>query len=518
MLLALAPGCSSDGHQVIVELRSDLLPGIDVARTRTVLTEGRPGGSVVATASLTAMADIDGDAPLLSGARIAELRDVETGSYTLEVFLQDPSGIEIAKRTTLVEIREDIALVVLVTRSCVDVECPGPDDAEQAISCVAGRCAQPDIDACDAPECSADAECGMLAACARPTCVDCQCFYEPMAGACRTGLVCDATRGCVPADGSPPDGGITVTGRRWVTIEPSMRPTPANGLRMVYRDVDGAVYAYGGLVSPDEANAAMWRYVDGDWSSVCDPCAPGPRFAPGMVYDSSRDRIVLVGGTDGGPMTGTIQNDTWVYTETAGWVRLATAMSSPAIFAPRVAYDSNRDVVVMLGGWSTPSTLSSETWELVGDGWQRSPATFPFGIAGFGQSAFFDPLVGEVGFYGGTDGSDELDSLWYFDGARWREECRDCTGRARVGAGVVFDPALGRVLIVGGFDGTEIPGTVHLEGGESVLTDPAPERRDSMGIAYDSSRDVIVVFGGNGATCTGPFGNCFETFEYVPEP
>ncbi len=40
-------------------------------------------------------------------------------------------------------------------------------------------------------------------------------------------------------------------------------------------------------------------------------------------------------------------------------------------------------------------------------------------------------------------------------------------------------------------------------------------KRDSSALAYDSDRDVFVLYGGNGSSCGG---NCNETWEYYPYP
>ncbi len=168
---------------------------------------------------------------------------------------------------------------------------------------------------------------------------------------------------------------------------------------MVYRDADHAVYLYGGYLEDGMAGDALWRYAGGEWEAVCDPCPPGRRVAHGLAYDAARDRIILVGGVAADPASSTPLDDTWAYTD-AGWAELSPTTRPPAVFGAHVAYDPNRDVVVMLGGDDGTDSLD-ETWELSGDEWQRSAATFPYGVDDDGQSTFFNPVRGEVGFYGG---------------------------------------------------------------------------------------------------------------------
>jgi hypothetical protein len=285
--------------------------------------------------------------------------------------------------------------------------------------------------------------------------------------------------------------------------------------RMVFRESDGAVYLYGGAIGSAIPNGTMWKYLDGEWSTVCNPCAPGPRYQQALVYDSRRDRFVLFGGLDGTLTAPVLLGDTWIYTD-AGWSELTTTSSPPPGFGHHAAYDPVRDAVVLVGGTDN-DVLYDEVWELVADDWQQSAESFPFGIGGFGQSAFFDSVRGEIGFFGGRSAGSVIDALWYFDGTRWAQTCSACSGRARDFAAATFDPTLRHVVIVGGYDGAEIGGTTHLDATGSVaLVDRlVPSPRDSMGIAYDSARDVIVVFGGNGPTCDG---DCDETLEYQLVP
>ncbi len=71
---------------------------------------------------------------------------------------------------------------------------------------------------------------------------------------------------------------------------------------------------------------------------------------------------------------------------------------------------------------------------------------------------------------------------------------------------------------MGGYSNTnaiELGGTWRLEQQSLVLIDADPPARDSTGLAYDASRDVIVMFGGNGSGCAGA-QHCDETWEYIP--
>jgi hypothetical protein len=77
---------------------------------------------------------------------------------------------------------------------------------------------------------------------------------------------------------------------------------------------------------------------------------------------------------------------------------------------------------------------------------------------------------------------------------------------------LAVDPARERILIVGGFDPEiQIAGTWELfPDGTPSCASAQPSQRDSSGMARDASRDVVVLYGGNGSGCAG---NCSETLE-----
>ena len=81
-----------------------------------------------------------------------------------------------------------------------------------------------------------------------------------------------------------------------------------------------------------------------------------------MVYDSSRNRVVLFGGWDG---TSDL-NDTWEMTwngSNVTWTQVNSgASNSPSVRGwHAMVYDSSRNRVVLFGGWG--SNRLNDTWE-----------------------------------------------------------------------------------------------------------------------------------------------------------
>lgn len=94
-----------------------------------------------------------------------------------------------------------------------------------------------------------------------------------------------------------------------------------------------------------------------------------------------------------------------------------------------------------------------------------------------------------------------------------------CTWLGRRAAGVVYVPTSDDTLIIAGNGHSEeIAGTWALSsGGSAVLRDQLfLPRRNHFAIAYDPVRDLVLVYGGHGASCEyDRASNCPETWRYV---
>jgi hypothetical protein len=335
-------------------------------------------------------------------------------------------------------------------------------------------------------------------------------------------LAFDTAAGDAQPDGTVTDGaldasgdGLQVTARHWVNRS---NPTPGKliGARAVYDSKRGKVILYGGDrstgIPPTDPSAAMWAYDGTTWTSLCDPCAPGPRYAPAMAYDIARDRVVLYGGLD---TTGAIDG-LWEWDGTTWAAITATGLQPGRRGMAQMVYDQRRHLIVMIGGGMTPTTYDATVFEYDGVVWKAfEDATVVSVIGGQGTTALWDPLVERVEIYGDRGDQGDSDSMFSYDGMTLRLVCTACTGVARRDASMVFDPSAGRIYVIGGYvgtQGTELAGTWVRDTTGATMVSTLPSKRDSVAVAYDAGRDVIVLYGGNGAACGG---NCDDTWELV---
>lgn len=310
------------------------------------------------------------------------------------------------------------------------------------------------------------------------------------------------------------DGGLSIdarpdasfTSRHWVD-RANNTPGTLYAPKLVYHPGRRTVIMYGGD-KPGSASDEMWEWDGTTWTRLCAGCAPGGRRYHSMTYDSGRDRIVLFGGRPGGVDL----NDLWEWDGTTWTERTPAGPIPSGREGSQLGYDPDRQRVVLMGGCAG----RRDVWEWDGTAWTNpTPANAPMALGGHGSEIAYDRANHRLLVL--PDPCNETtrrDDLYAWDGTSWTMLCGSCSGVPRVDASIVYDVALAKMYLVGGFDGGEIRGTSVLVADEWQPLEVDPSARDSVGIAYDESRDVIVLYGGNGAPCGG---DCDETWEMVPD-
>jgi hypothetical protein len=176
-------GCGgAEAVNLFVELRTDLVPGVEFVAVRTTLeSEGR-----------SEMQPVFRGPPYLEAQRVAELSMLAPGPRTVRVDLLDGDGEAVATRSFRLEQEEDFVVTALVTRDCAGMDC----------SCLGGQCTSPDCvtgeePSCPAAECTADADCPATAGCATGRCQQGRCVSEPDDAQCSADAYCNPEMGCI---------------------------------------------------------------------------------------------------------------------------------------------------------------------------------------------------------------------------------------------------------------------------------------------------------------------------------
>lgn len=172
----------------------------------------------------------------------------------------------------------------------------------------------------------------------------------------------------------------------------------------------GGVLSGGNVLSfrHDEWAGAGWTSL----SSVLD-LLPPRRVHAALGFNDKEGRVVLATGRADGDE---LLSDTWIF-EGDAWVpQLQTGALGPREHAA-MAYDSRRGVMVLVGGDDGTGPLD-ETWELTGDGWILRDD-----VGGPGprerHALVYDPVREALVLVGGDDGMGATADLWVYDGAAW---------------------------------------------------------------------------------------------------
>jgi pimeloyl-ACP methyl ester carboxylesterase len=269
---------------------------------------------------------------------------------------------------------------------------------------------------------------------------------------------------------------------------------------LVFDSNRGRVIMFGGLFGKRLADPLndlnSW---DGKvWQSVTTANDPSARFGASMVWDSSRQKLVLFGGC-ADPKGRQALGDTWEF-DGSTWRQLSPKTSPPARAQAGFIYDSHRNVCVLHGGAATDEQMLADTWEFDGTDWRQlasapKPRAFP--------AMAYDASRRKVVVYGGwTPDSSSDTGLFEFDGKSWSEVKPQGGVVEAHSPRMVYAPRFKTCVLLGG-------------GGKAWLWDGNRFRSiESTGhvptktgaVAYDSKRGVAVM------VTAGDSNEC-QTFE-----
>lgn len=189
-----------------------------------------------------------------------------------------------------------------------------------------------------------------------------------------------------------------------------------------------------------------------------------------------------------------------------GWTAVST--SGPTRYGHAMTYDSIRKRVIAFGGYPTTASNGDNgtyTWD--GASWSTpSMGTKPPARAY--TTLVFDAFNGKTVVFGGIFGSSTVyNDTWTWDGVSpgWTQiPCSGTCPQARNQAGLAYDSDRHVIVMFGGqtVDGTALGDTWQLDLSSSTWTALSPSNSPSAGVAqmtYDANRKVVVAYVDRGA-------------------
>jgi hypothetical protein len=305
----------------------------------------------------------------------------------------------------------------------------------------------------------------------------------------------------------------------WRNVTPADTPTYTQDSSMTFdsaRNRAVLLHADSGVFSLRSWDGSAWT------GRVLAGATPGPtmRIAP-IAYDTAFDRIVMFGGFDGGR-----RNDTWAWDGTsANWSDLAPQQKPSTRNGHAMVYDSARRRMVMTGGifCFVPAVgPCTGTWEFDGTNWsQVATSGAEYTPARWRHAMAYDAARGVVVLFGGAsvDYSQAYDDTWEFDGTAWtrRTSANGQGPSGRHSHTMAYDATRQKVVLYGGSGVATDAAHWEWDGQTwTRVTQPAvnPGQRQRHAMTYDSARQRLVLTGNLGGWGNSPN----EVWELAYEP
>lgn len=301
----------------------------------------------------------------------------------------------------------------------------------------------------------------------------------------------------------------------WVQIPQPVTPPAIDGGAMCWDPVRGRMIVFGGRNGTIARND-VWAMTPGPtvkWQQLAPlGTPPSPRFAPTMVYDSIRDRMIVYGGS---PNTNTPLADAFELTlsGTPKWNPIVAPNPPPGRLASVSVFDPDGDRMIVFSGLSGFNNLG-DTWQLSFAGgtpaWTQLSFTDPTPGARSWSTAVYDAIGKRMVICGGAIGQgpplvvfgSDVWTLSLTGTPAWTNSQNGGAPGLR-GRAAMYDSDLHRMVLFGGWNGNDWRSDVAVLDLDTMVLGPAipmtekPWECERACMAYDPVGKRGVVFGGS---------------------
>lgn len=225
------------------------------------------------------------------------------------------------------------------------------------------------------------------------------------------------------------------------TLMPS--PPERQGFGLTYDSDRNVVVLFGG----QGGDAQLWELDGASWQQRTFPNLPKRLAGFTMAYDAKNKQIVGFGGFEvNDPVS-----DTFIINPLVEVKRTRPSNSPIGVRGQGMAYDAARERIVLFGGArATDGTASDETWLFDGTSWEKAPATNgEVPPARAGQCMTYDSDRRLVIMMGGRrDGGDLFDDTWLWNGVTWSRGPKGPP--ARRACAMAYDASRHQTVLFGG--------------------------------------------------------------------
>jgi hypothetical protein len=292
------------------------------------------------------------------------------------------------------------------------------------------------------------------------------------------------------------------------------QPENRIGPRMIYDPVNKQFLLYGGATWQNNRYhfyGELWSYQPetNTWTQIPTTNQPLPRFNHMLTYIPQRHQLFLFGGWS----TNDKIDDTWIYDiASSTWIQLHPTDHPSARSDASIAYDPTQDAVVLYSGYLQDDTHTQDTWiySFQEENWiQQHPANPPLGQ--YGHYMIYATETGQLLMYPGhwsiRAGGVMIEhgyggNIWEYDIVEetWTEHQTDATPPGRYWGHIAYDSTMNRIILYGGHGAIDYDDTwvYNIDDGtwERAVQTIKPSKRGSVATAYDPENHIVVLFGG----------------------
>lgn len=273
-----------------------------------------------------------------------------------------------------------------------------------------------------------------------------------------------------------------------ITAQSALAPPARAHHSMVYDAAARRVLVVGGSTSNDGGKTYstfddIWSFDGKSWTGG--GASGAERSGMAIAFDTKRNRLLAFGGycpcrkEDGGRYPDLVE------LTNGRWVTIASIPTRPTTDA-KMVYDARRDRMVLFGGVAAGNKRLNDTWEFDGTSWRSFAGVSPEPRGDFAMA--YDSQRARTVLVGGF--GDPASETWEFDGATWSRV--NTTGPAARTLAMVYDTRRHQMVFFN--DASE---TWSWNGQAwTALAKHGPPTRYMAAMAYDTSRDRVVMFGG----------------------
>ncbi|HEX5058757.1 MAG TPA: kelch repeat-containing protein [Kofleriaceae bacterium] len=311
-------------------------------------------------------------------------------------------------------------------------------------------------------------------------------------------------------------------GTSWKQITPPTSPTGRAYSAMVFDPIRQRITLVDGLDGVDVPASGLvadvWQYDGTTWTQLTTTGTPPPRRAHALAWDTARQRLVMFGGIRPIPPTTAATSETWELSFGTSWTWTCTSgeATSPSACPQAVTRPTNRyssslvysplhNTIVMYGGLTNAGTATqnaSDTWTYGATGWTATTQAVSPGGRSAAALSDCEIQIDATTFQhrpvliGGSTDEGATDEVWELTSA-WLRTLTPGNAPPRYDIALSYDAKRDRTVSVGGY----LPplaraDTFVFDGKVWKRQPPLPAIRFAMSATYDSTRELVGVFGG----------------------